>query len=889
MYEIFTGCTNNNPPIYTLASDTGYIDMVYHYYYDGILNIYSVISPSLFILPPLGHISYDYSCSTPHEFLFHSNAIGADSIIWDFGDGNILDTGNVHNPLHNYVDTGDYVVMLEMHNYATGCMLIDSFTVYVRDIFANFEIPSFACAMSPVDFNAETSEDVFIPCFSGYEWDFGDDSPVISNDTSYALHHYTQGGTYYVELTVKDINGCIEHHYDTIDIYDINANLSYNPTIVCVPDSVVFTDLSWADTTIASWAFYPGFGDSLSSIPNFFYYDTLPISNNLPIYLTVTDVMGCQDSWSGMLLFSSLNPNIIASDYDICPGDQTIISVNAGYFDIMWYIEDSISYVGEYFTHQFDSAGLYDVSIVLMNSMGCHDSIVVTDFINVHPIPEVYITSDPSEDTLCLPVQITFTDASIVDYFGYREWDFYNSATINPDANVTWPYELPGTYQVSLTVTSAYGCANSTTKTFTVDGPFADFELYPPVICQGEEITVQLIDTSNVVSWMWDFGDGVVDSSQTGQLTYTYQPNYYPSGGQTFVSLIYYSETCQNTESINVIFYPEVLASFISPDNPDFIICKGESIELVNVSSNADIISWSFGDGYSSIDSIVTHSYPVAGNFPITLSASENTHSCEDDSIRILEVRDDAVVIAPDATICLGNSYALNVTSEGGISSYHWTPEDEFLNPYESNPIVTITETQTFQVEIVDGYGCPGIGSQTVIVISDPPAINWDTTVIIGESVHLDAWFGNYIDYTWVPDITLDNYFIYNPWAFTTDDNTYTVTLIDTVTNCFDVEHYYTIYIKPETSIDLPTVFTPNGDGVNDLFMIQGWGIKEVEEFKIYNRWGELVYEGYDKDSGWDGTYKGKDQPNDTYIYVAKVKTWLDQTLTKKGYVNLIR
>jgi gliding motility-associated-like protein len=58
---------------------------------------------------------------------------------------------------------------------------------------------------------------------------------------------------------------------------------------------------------------------------------------------------------------------------------------------------------------------------------------------------------------------------------------------------------------------------------------------------------------------------------------------------------------------------------------------------------------------------------------------------------------------------------------------------------------------------------------------------------------------------------------------------------------------------------------------------------------KVYNRWGELVYESYDDNASWDGTYKGKDQPNDTYIYIVKVKSWLDQTFEKRGYINLIR
>ena len=890
LYEFLSGCDSNSPAFYTYATDTGIISIEYHNYYDGTLSSYIIVSPLFNVLAPLGHISYDYSCSEPHSFLFHSNAIGADSIVWDFGDSLSINTGNVLDPIHNYVDTGDYVVVLEMYNFSSGCILTDSIEVYVRDIYADFVVPSQVCANTGVIFNAETSEDVYTPCFSGYEWDFGDLSPIINNDSPLVSHAYSQGGYYVIELTVKDINGCIQKHYDSLHVFEIHAALDFSPASFCAPDSVFFTDLSWSDTTIISWDFFPGFGDSLTSIPPALLYD----SNNdtiLTLSLTVEDALGCVGQWLNIIELNKLfpEPSFLASSNDICPGEESIITIAGLFSSVTWYIDNN-TFSGNFFSHQFSDVGLYDLSVVVSDYYGCQDSITIPAYIEVHDLPDVYISADPSEDTLCLPVQITFTDASVVDSFGSRVWNFYNSASISPDASVTWPYEIPGTYQVSLSVESAYGCENSTTNIFNVEGALAGFEISPPIICQGTDVTLTLVDTFNLTSWVWDFGDGQIDSSSLyGTVTHTYLSGFYPSNGQSFVSLIYSSGNCQNTASDYINFYPEVLADFISTDHPDFIICHGDSISVLNTSWNAQSISWDFGDGLNYSAENISHYYPNPGNFPISLHASDNAYNCYDDTTVILEVRSDAVVIAPDVSICSGYSYTMNVTAEGGISSYFWTPEEFFSNPYDAHPEVTIQETQTFQVDIIDGYGCSGTGYQTIYAITDPPSINWDTTIIIGEYVHLDAWYGDYISYSWNPDSSLDNINIADPWALTLNDNSYTVNLVDTVTACFDVTNYYTIYVKPETSFDLPSVFTPNGDMVNDIFYLQGWGIKEIVEFKIYNRWGELVYKGMDIDSGWDGTYKGKDQPNDTYIYVAKVKTWLNQVLEKRGYINLIR
>ena len=106
---------------------------------------------------------------------------------------------------------------------------------------------------------------------------------------------------------------------------------------------------------------------------------------------------------------------------------------------------------------------------------------------------------------------------------------------------------------------------------------------------------------------------------------------------------------------------------------------------------------------------------------------------------------------------------------------------------------------------------------------------------------------------------------------------------------CFNISRKVLIEIIEKYSLDVPSAFSPNGDGVNDIIYARGWGLKELKSFKIYNRFGELVFESQDFENGWDGTYRGKDQNIETYVYTVEVLTFGGEILTKKGNISLIR
>ena len=104
---------------------------------------------------------------------------------------------------------------------------------------------------------------------------------------------------------------------------------------------------------------------------------------------------------------------------------------------------------------------------------------------------------------------------------------------------------------------------------------------------------------------------------------------------------------------------------------------------------------------------------------------------------------------------------------------------------------------------------------------------------------------------------------------------------IESVSNAVVVEKPYALYS--------PNAFSPDGDGINDLFKISGQGIKDFQ-IEIYNRWGQMVYKSFDLSNGWDGTFKGKKLPTGTFVYKIKTsKYWVEQKLVKSGTVALVR
>lgn len=179
---------------------------------------------------------------------------------------------------------------------------------------------------------------------------------------------------------------------------------------------------------------------------------------------------------------------------------------------------------------------------------------------------------------------------------------------------------------------------------------------------------------------------------------------------------------------------------------------------------------------------------------------------------------------------------------------------------------------------------------KNIYIIQPPPHIKWDTTIVVGQTVALSGYLGADYSYQWTPltaNLSCTN--CANPVSTTTNNATYSVMITDYL-HCDTVTNIYKIIVEPKTSVDVPTAFTPNGDGVNDVVYVNGWGIKKLNYFRIYNRWGQLLFETNDINEGWNGIFNGVPQNMETYVYQVSADTYLDkEPVLKSGTIKLIR
>lgn len=243
-------------------------------------------------------------------------------------------------------------------------------------------------------------------------------------------------------------------------------------------------------------------------------------------------------------------------------------------------------------------------------------------------------------------------------------------------------------------------------------------------------------------------------------------------------------------------------------------------------------------------------------------------------------------LLSRDTAICIGDYVPLLIA--GGVD-YYWYPGTGLSCTNCANPNASPTVKTTYYGIIFDQYGCSDTVSTTIDVNPLPVvSINKDrdTGVIYARSVKLFALALGGKFYTWEPVRGLSNANIPNPIATPPIKTLYTVFVTDT--NQCKATANIEVDVNRTVPVSIPTGFTPNGDGRNDVFRITNLTFQRVTEFRVYNRWGEQVFSS-NENNGWDGTYKGTPQEAGVFKYLIRVAYPDSHTEMFKGDVTLIR
>ncbi|PCI94945.1 MAG: mannosidase [Flavobacteriales bacterium] len=847
---------------------------------------------------PIAEINYFQTCDSSFNINFADSSHSATSISWDFGDGN---SSNVSDTNYLYAATGDYTVILEAINAGSGCPIsYDTSIVKIRDIQASFGFDSLICQNVGAPFNASSSQDVNGFCNMGYTWSFSDPGtrPITTGNANESIS-FPVTGQNLVTLVVTDVNGCKDTASTFVEVFGIKAGFSIDDNSICIPTLVTFSDSSTSDTTITNWQWSFGDGQNYTGQDTAHTYTANQTS--FIVTLNITNAIGCTDQVTKTISvytpFSTVNTSPILTN--ICSGDSisftaTDFTTQGSNLIFNWDFMDGNTSVIQNPTHSFNNGGNYPVSLVFEEvSSGCKDSLITIVNVQDYPIASYTTTDTSSFRCLTNPV-VNFHDSTISTSPYTVTWIFGDgSMPITNNPNPVWGYSTKGTYNAQLIAETSFGCKDTFEREFDIIGPEGTFSISDSMVCLNDLVLFTLnTDTVDVGTYTWDFSDGT-DTTDVDSINHGY--SYHPSSGSFLAKLILYNadSTCSSTD-VATIFVQPVIADFVRNLNDiDTAICFAP-YPFSNTSVNASSYLWDFGDGQTStVNQPVTHNYTTHGTYQVILSIHNSQFDCRDTIIKtvILDSLPD-ITISTD-TICAGTTGQLNTLNPNLLYSYLWNPAAMVVNPNQhSTATQTLSTTTLFTVTVKDistVLQCENTASATLYVIEKLLLNDFDTLVVMGDTVYLPLSFNTDLyNFTWTPEEGLSCLDCIPPYINPTEDIIYHLTVSDKF-GCFTSEADYDIKVHPETFVKLPTTFTPNGDGVNDIIYLKGWGIKELLEFKIFNRWGELVFETEDINVGWNGYYKGVLQNNDIYVYKVMVKNWKEEEQTLEGHINLMR
>jgi gliding motility-associated-like protein len=399
--------------------------------------------------------------------------------------------------------------------------------------------------------------------------------------------------------------------------------------------------------------------------------------------------------------------------------------------------------------------------------------------------------------------------------------------------------------------------------------------------------------SANYNSQTWSFGDGTTAGDSVGMHTY---PSSYPySNPNCFagtITLTVGNGYCDSSFSVNINTSHYIHAQYsIAPDT----ICLGGSTNLIDASVGGGLTYlWEFGDGSNSTTTgTVSHTYNIPGRINSKLIITDSI-SCQDSATEPVYVLDFTITSFHDTTLCLGRPLAIPNTETSNMGSfdytYSWAPSTGLDDPTAQVPyFYAFGDFQYILTATLQPYGCLAYDTVNIQSVLGAKLTNvTDSQVImLGSTVQLNA--DDEVIYYWLPDDgTLSNPNINNPVATPSVTTVYTVYGRD-IYGCLD-SSYVKIIVDTAVTQIFPSGFTPNGDGLNDVFRPIGITYQNLVEFRVFNRWGQQVFYSNDKARGWDGTFNGVPQDMDTYYWVAVIQyPGQMETMTYKGQVTLIR
>jgi len=570
----------------------------------------------------------------------------------------------------------------------------------------------------------------------------------------------------------------------------------------------------------------------------------------------------------------------ISGPDNVCQGSPVTLTASAG-IDFEWDNGETTQSITVYPMENTT----YEVAIYSGN---CQQTASTT--VNVNPSPIANFTFGPADP--CEGEVVSFTNTSdvlkacilsqepcesnadcgglpCVENLTFSVWDFGDGSSSNA-LNPNHTFSDPGSYSVTLLMDDAFGgCSNEITIPVTVLADGGELAMSDNItICAGQTTTLTA-SGGNGYAWTSDppgfsSSDAQIEVSPTVTTTYTAS-----------------SAGCSAPVTGSVTVFVNPLPSVAASSDQD-VICAGLSTLLTG--SGASSYDWSPSTGLSSTSGASVTASPVTTT-TYTVTGTDG-NGCEGVATVNVNV---SIALQPSITpngplvYCEGDAINVELDAGSGYEGYEWNDDSD-------EQVLLANNAGTYTVTVFDDIGCIGTDEVTIDELPLPVVqlIN-DTTIIQGQSVDLLTSGGT--SYSWSPVTGLNDPNVQNPIASPNETTTYIVTVSGS--NGCDTRDTVMIMVEiPDEcqvgKLFIPTAFSPNGDGLNDVFKIQITGGYDSFLLSVRDRWGQTVFESTDINIGWDGKMDEASMSSDAFGYSMEI-VCAGRVITRQGSVTLVR
>ncbi len=570
---------------------------------------------------------------------------------------------------------------------------------------------------------------------------------------------------------------------------------------------------------------------------------------------SLKDYMLCGTTRTASLFNMSTSPLIISNDWIIYDPAGTVIH----------------SFRGNNLVYTFPVNGVYKVKLILNQGQECTDSTTV----NVFVFPG--LTPDFEFSNICINRPTLFTDRSTntSGTINSWQWDFGESiiTTTSSLQNTNYTYLTEGTRNVRLIVGTPDGCRDTITKAVPIiNKPPIGLAFHDTLICVNDVLPLLATGAGN---FTWSPSQNMINPNSSSPIvspviTTTYYVNM-DAGG------------CTNNDSVLVRVVDHVTIRAMN----DTTICSSDTIRL---RINSDGLHYTWTPASQLINPLVKDPFAItAVNTLYRVNAVIGGCSANS-QVQVTTVPYPLANAGADTVICYDTRADLHATTDG--SSWQWSPLQSLTGGASLNPIAFPPRSTNYVFTAFDTKGCPKPGRDTVFVkvLADLNAYaGRDTVAVLGQPLQLNA--SESYKYQWSPATYLSATDIPNPVArFTAPSDNFRYKLkITNESGCSDSAYVKVKVFATNPTVFVPTGFTPNNDGKNDVLRVTAVGMQHIEYFNIYNRWGQLIFSTTNNDRGWNGTINGQQQANNTYVWMVKAIDFTGAPYFQKGVVTLIR